>query len=329
MLIVDGVSKVYQSKVREKLWKTTYKEVKAVEDLSFQIEPGKIIGLLGMNGAGKTTTIKMCTTLLEPNSGSITVDGYDAVKDDRKVKSLVNMIAGGERMLYWRLTGRENLNYFGNLYGIKEATLKQRIDLLLKEVGLEDAADTPVEQYSKGMKQRLQIARGLINDPKYLFLDEPTLGLDAPIAKHLRSYVKTLAKEKNKGVLLTSHYIDEVEELCDEVYILDKGRLILHDTPERLTASVFKENSLHIWVPALPNRTQKELEKLLRTYHAKMEIKQSIDLEEIEIIIKTEQEITSSVLALLSNHQLTVLKLVVEQPKLEDAILHLAERRIG
>lgn len=328
MLIVDGVSKIYHSKVREKFWKTTYKEIKAVEDLSFQMEPGKIIGLLGMNGAGKTTTIKMCTTLLEPTKGTITIDGYDSVKDDRKVKSLVNMIAGGERMLYWRLTGRENLNYFGYLYGMNSSTLKGRIHSLLKEVGLEDAADIPVEQYSKGMKQRLQIARGLINDPKYLFLDEPTLGLDAPIAKHLRNYVKKLAVEKNKAVLLTSHYIDEVEELCDEVYILDKGRLILHDTPQGLTSSIFKENRLHIWVPELPEATKSALEKLLHSFHAAMDIMPATD-EGVEIQIKTEEEITTSVLTLLSSHQLSILKLIVEQPKLEDAILHLAERRVG
>ena len=328
MLIVDGVSKIYHSKVREKFWKTTYKEIKAVEDLSLQMEPGKIIGLLGMNGAGKTTTIKMCTTLLEPTKGTITIDGYDSVKDDRKVKSLMNMIAGGERMLYWRLTGRENLNYFGYLYGMNSSTLKGRIHSLLKEVGLEDAADIPVEQYSKGMKQRLQIARGLINDPKYLCLDEPTLGLDAPIAKHLRNYVKKLAVEKNKAVLLTSHYIDEVEELCDEVYILDKGRLILHDTPQGLTSSIFKENRLHIWVPELPEAIKNDLEKLLHSFHAAMDIMPATD-EGVEIQIKTEEEITTSVLTLLSSHQLSILKLIVEQPKLEDAILHLAERRVG
>ncbi|MCK9905902.1 ABC transporter ATP-binding protein, partial [Frankia sp. Cpl3] len=170
---------------------------------SFQMAPGKIVGLLGINGAGKTTTIKMCTTLLEPTSGSITVDGLDVVKQDRQIKAIVNMIAGGERMLYWRLTGRENLVYFGSLYGLSGSSLHARISQLLKQVGLEEAADTPVERYSKGMKQRLQIARGLINDPKYIFLDEPTLGLDAPIARHLRQYVKELAQQQGKSILLT------------------------------------------------------------------------------------------------------------------------------
>lgn len=324
MLIVDNVSKTYDTKIRNGLFKTTYNKIKAVDEISFTMEPGKIIGLLGMNGAGKTTTIKMCTTLLEPTSGSITIDGYDIIKNDRQVKSLVNMIAGGERMLYWRLTGRENLRYFGNLYGIKKQLLEDRINDLLIEVGLEDAADTPVEQYSKGMKQRLQIARGLINDPKYLFLDEPTLGLDAPIAKHLRGYVKRLAKEKGKAVLLTSHYINEVEELCDEVYLLDKGRLILHDTPQGLTSSLFKENRLHIWIPELPDYVKSNLETLLVTYGATLDNIQVTE-EGIELLILSEKEITTHILKLLSTQNIPVLKLIIEQPKLEDAIIYLAE----
>ncbi len=328
MLIVNGVTKIYRTKVRLSFFKSSYKHVKAVDHLSFQMEPGKIIGLLGLNGAGKTTTIKMCTTLLEPTSGTITVDGFDAIKDDKKVKSLVNMIAGGERMLYWRLTGRENLRYFGHLYGIKQPLLDETIEELLKEVDLKDAADTPVEQYSKGMKQRLQIARGLINNPKYLFLDEPTLGLDAPIAKHLRSYVKKLAKEKGKAVLLTSHYIDEVEELCDEVYILDKGQLIIHDTPKHLTASLFKDHRIHIWVSEIEPQVKEKLENLLVANKALLESINNTD-EGIELIILTEDEITTPVLNLLASYQISVLKLIIEQPKLEDAIIYLAERRVG
>ena len=326
MLVAENLTKIYKTKVRTGFFKSNYRELKAVDDLSFRMEPGKIIGLLGLNGAGKTTTIKMCTTLLEPTSGSIKIDGFDAVKDDRKVKSIVNMIAGGERMLYWRLTGKENLNYFGHLYGIKQSVLDNRIIQLLKEVGLEEAADIPVEQYSKGMKQRLQIARGLINDPKYLFLDEPTLGLDAPIAKHLRGYVKQLAREKGKAILLTSHYLNEVEELCDEVYVLDKGRLIIHDTPKRLTASIFNESKLHIWLTELKDNVKADLEALLLANEAKLELIQTIE-QGMELIIITKKEITTPVLNLLSSYNTHVQKLFIDEPKLEDAILYLAERR--
>ncbi|MEM5597276.1 ABC transporter ATP-binding protein [Niallia circulans] len=150
------------------------------------------------------------------------------------------MIAGGERMLYWRLTGSENLRYFGKLYQLSGLELEKRIAYLLDQVGLKEAKDIPVELYSKGMKQRLQIARGLINDPKYLFLDEPTLGLDAPVAKQLRGLVKNLAKQEDKGILLTSHYLEEVEELCDRIYIIEKGSIILDGTPEKIISSVVK-----------------------------------------------------------------------------------------
>ncbi|MFY0544578.1 ABC transporter ATP-binding protein [Brevibacillus sp. H7] len=327
MFIVDQVSKVYRTKERKGFFKREWKEVEAVTDLSFHMEPGKIIGLLGINGAGKTTTIKMCATLLEPSSGSINVDGLDAVKHDRQVKAMVNMIAGGERMLYWRLTGRENLVYFGSLYGLTGESLAARIAQLLKQVGLEEAADTPVERYSKGMKQRLQIARGLINDPKYIFLDEPTLGLDAPIARHLRQHVKELATEQGKAILLTSHYIHEVEELCDEVYIINKGKLVAHDTPEKLTKSLFKESTLRVTVPFLPESLARDLHHLTRSERGRWETVELPESASVELVFRSESDLTTDVIAALAKNHIPVLRLTTEQPSLEDVILHLAERR--
>lgn len=326
MLIVDQVKKTYRVKEKTGLFTSQWKEVEAVKGLSFQMEPGKIVGLLGINGAGKTTTIKMCCTLLEPTSGSITVDGYDAVKDDRQVKSLLNMIAGGERMLYWRLTGRENLHYFASLYGLTGVAMKLRVEQLLQQVGLTDAADTPVERYSKGMKQRLQIARGLINDPKYLFLDEPTLGLDAPIARQLREQVKQLAAEQGKAVLLTSHYIHEVEELCDHVFIVDKGRMVAQDTPENLTKSLFKEITLHITIPSLPESLSDDLQQLAELERGRWEAVATLE-NDVELIIQSEKDLTSQALSILAKHQSPVLRLTTEQPSLEDVILQMAERR--
>ncbi|MGO0058872.1 ABC transporter ATP-binding protein [Brevibacillus fluminis] len=326
MLIVDHVSKTYRVKKRKNWLRNEWMEHTAVSDLSFQLEPGKIVGLLGINGAGKTTTIKMCTTLLEPTSGSITINGLDAVKDDRQVKRLVNMIAGGERMLYWRLTARENLAYFGSLYGLSGIRLKNRIDDLLAQVGLADAADKPVEQYSKGMKQRLQIARGLINDPAYLFLDEPTLGLDAPIARHLRQHVKELATQHGKAILLTSHYMHEIEELCDEVLIIDKGKLIARDTPERLTKSLFKEVTLRVTVPMLPPLLADELERVISQYKGSCQLHAGAD-GGTEIIVRADTDLTPVVLSSLATHRSPVLRLTTQQASLEDVILHLAEVR--
>ena len=184
MIQAEHLSKTYVLKEKSHLFgKKKVRQIPAVRDISLEIPKGKITGVLGINGAGKTTTIRMLASLITPTSGSLTMDGVDAVKNHLWVKERINMISGGERNLYWRLTAQENLRYFGSLYGIGKKELEERIGELLKTVGLEEAKDIPVERYSKGMKQRLQIARGLINEPEYLFLDEPTLGLDILIAK--------------------------------------------------------------------------------------------------------------------------------------------------
>lgn len=234
MITIENVTKVYRTKASAGFLKSTVKEVTAVNDLSMRIPKGKITGLLGINGAGKTTTVKMLSTLLDPTSGEIKMDGIPYRNIERQIKAKINMIAGGERMIYWRLTARENLRYFGYLYGLNGKALKSRIETLLSLTGLSESADIPVENFSKGMKQRLQIARGMINDPEYIFLDEPTLGLDIEIAKEMRAFLKTLVEVDKKGILLTTHYMNEVEELCDYIYILHKGTLIEEGTPEEI-----------------------------------------------------------------------------------------------
>lgn len=240
MIQAEHLSKTYVLKEKSHLFgKKKVRQISAVSDISLEIPKGKITGVLGINGAGKTTTIRMLASLITPTSGSLTMDGVDAVKNHLWVKERINMISGGERNLYWRLTAQENLRYFGSLYGIGKKELEERIGELLKTVGLEEAKDIPVERYSKGMKQRLQIARGLINEPEYLFLDEPTLGLDILIAKEIRELIHSLAKERGKGILLTTHYISEAEELCDYIYVLDQGQIIARGTKEELK-EIFK-----------------------------------------------------------------------------------------
>ena len=230
-----NLEKQYVLKEKTGLFRSKNKKiVQAVKGVSLEIPKGKIVGVLGINGAGKTTTIRMLASIIEPTAGEITMNGIDAVKNHLWVKERINVVSGGERNLYWRLTASENLKYFGSLYGVKGMELKEKIARLLKLVGLEEVADIPVERYSKGMKQRLQIARGLINDPEYIFLDEPTLGLDIVIAKEIRKVIHELAKKDDKGILLTTHYISEAEELCDYIYILDNGKIIAQGTKEKL-----------------------------------------------------------------------------------------------
>lgn len=231
MIEAKKISKEYVETIRNSwLGKKEKKKTIAVKGIDISVPEGKIVGLLGVNGAGKTTTVKLLSTLLSPTSGGIEIDGFDAVKNHMKAKRMINMITGGERNLYWRLTGRENMEYFGRLYGLKGDELTQRISEVLRIVNLDEAKDVSVERYSKGMKQRLQIARGLINSPKYLFLDEPTLGLDIVIAKELRDYIASLAHVYGKGILLTTHYLQEAEELCDYIYIIHKGEIVSEGT---------------------------------------------------------------------------------------------------
>jgi len=228
---------ILKEKIKEKsglFGRKQKRVIHAVKDISLEIPQEKIIGVLGINGAGKTTTIRMLASIIAPTSGSLTMNGVDAVKNHLWIKERINVISGGERNLYWRLTAKENLRYFGSLYGLSGVDLDKRIAYLLRTVGLEEAANVPVERYSKGMKQRLQVARGLINDPIYLFMDEPTLGLDIVIAKEIRNLVSDLAHKEGRGILLTTHYISEAEELCDYIYILDKGRIIAEGTKEQL-----------------------------------------------------------------------------------------------
>ncbi len=233
-------------------------EKTAVDGLDLEIPRGRVTGLLGLNGAGKTSTIKILATLLAPTSGTVTLDGLDLVARPREARRRINLIAGGERMVYGKMTGAENLWYFGQLYDVPRAVLRPRIAELLELVGLTEAADTVVERYSRGMAQRLSIARGLINDPAYLLLDEPTLGLDAPIARDLRRVVADLARE-GRGVLLTSHYLAEVEELCEHVYVIAQGRHLAAGSPAELKSATGSHRAVRIAIPSPSPELEVEL----------------------------------------------------------------------
>lgn len=213
------------------------KVINAIRDISFEVEKGEIFGLLGPNGAGKTSTIKILTTLLAPTSGEAVVLGHNCFGEEKELRRKINFIFGGERSLYWRLSAYDNLSYFCDLYHVPERIKKDRIGKLLDMVGLGDKAQYKVETFSKGMKQRLQIARGLVNNPEVLFLDEPTIGLDPVGAKTLRKIIKQLSSE-GKTILLTTHYMQEADELCDRIAIINKGKLFALNTSEKLKENI-------------------------------------------------------------------------------------------
>lgn len=214
-----------------------YGPLAAVDDTSFAIEEGEIFGLLGPNGAGKSTTISMLTGLFPPDSGSIHIMGIDAVGDVEKVKTLIGVVPQ-ELALYPTLSGRENLAFFGEMYGLSGKRLKERINSVLETVAMTDRANDAVRTYSGGMKRRLNMAVGLINNPRLLFLDEPTAGVDAQSRNHIFESVERLNREQGMTVLYTTHYMEEAERLCRRVAIIDHGKIIATDTPRALISTL-------------------------------------------------------------------------------------------
>ena len=209
----------------------------AVDNLTLDIKENEVFGLLGSNGAGKTTTIHMLATLLKPSSGSATVNGYDIVCQPAKVRSSIGIVfqaPSSDDML----SGYENLQLHSMLYSIPRHTRKQRIDEVLNLVGLSERRHDQVKTYSGGMRRRLEIARGLLHKPKVMFLDEPTLGLDPASRETMWKYIQRLVREEKMTVILTTHYMEEADILCDRIGIIDKGRIVALDTPKGLKAGL-------------------------------------------------------------------------------------------
>lgn len=243
VISVKNLTKVYPA--AGKLFGDGGNEKLAVDGISFDIDRGEIFGLLGPNGAGKTTTIKMLSTLLIPTSGTATVLKMDVAKDSLLLRPHINLVSGGERGLYFRLTGRQNLDFFSDMYKVPRDRKKRRIQELLDLVGLTDSADLRVENYSRGMKQRLHLARGLVNEPEVLFLDEPTLGLDPEIARDTRSLIRKLSEE-GMTIMLTTHYMFEADELCDRLAIISHGRIKGIGTPYSMKEAVRNDTIIEV-----------------------------------------------------------------------------------
>jgi len=232
--------------------------VVALDNIDLNVEEGELFGLLGPNGAGKTTLIKILSTLLLPSKGSARVLGYDVAKETSKIRPLINMVSGGEISGYGLLTVRENLWMFSQFYGIPGKVANERIDTLLHAFGLEDKADVKVRTISTGQRQRMNIIRGFVTDPRLIFLDEPTLGLDVQTIRAIRDYIRTWVRSQvGRTLLLTTHYMREAEELCDRVAIIDRGTILACDSPEGLKkrmnrASTFVLDTTHFDSSVIP-----------------------------------------------------------------------------
>ena len=223
----------------------------ALRGVDLKIAPGELFGLLGPNGAGKTTMVKIFTTLLLPSSGSALVLGLDAVKEQWALRKRIGFVFGGERGLYWRLSGIDNLRYFADLYRIPPDVSRRRISELLERLDLSGRERDRVELYSRGMKQRLHLARGLLNDPEVLFLDEPTIGLDPVGARELRVIVRELA-DAGKTVFLTTHYMFEADAICDRIAVIRDGAIVAEGTPSSIKTVVRDQGIVEFEVVGMP-----------------------------------------------------------------------------
>ncbi len=237
-----------------------FEDVEAVKGIDLEIEEGELFGLLGPNGPGKTTTISMLCTIQRPSSGSAKIYGHDVVKEPDTVRRLIGIVFQ-DPSLDDNLTGRENLNFHARLYKVPRNEIDQRINEVLTLVELSDKADVIVKKYSGGMKRRLEIARGLLHHPKVLFLDEPTLGLDPQTRRHIWDYVEKLNKEKRITMILTTHYMDEADKLCDRIAIIDHGKIVALDTPDNLKRDVGGDVVI-MTVPSDTDQLKTELERL-------------------------------------------------------------------
>jgi ABC-2 type transport system ATP-binding protein len=294
------------------------KEIEAVRGVSFAIEKGELFGLLGPNGAGKTTTIKMLITLLIPTSGTATVLGYDVVKDPREVRKRIGYVFGGERGVYERLSGYDNLRYFAELYGVPGREQKPRIEELLELVGLKGREHERAEGYSRGMKQRLHIARGLLHDPEVVFLDEPTIGLDPVGARELRATIASLT-EAGKTILLTTHYMFEADALCDRIAVITQGKIVAEGTPGQLKSRVESGSVTEVEVYGVPEQTierLRELEGVLAVWTEEREQAQVLSVQ-----TRADTQLTAAILGHLDGAN--VGRVSHREPTLEDAYVAL------
>ena len=242
---IEELSKTYYPKKRKGLFKSETTEVEALKSVSMEIQEGEVFGLLGPNGAGKTTLIKCLTTLLLPTSGDAWIHGYHVVDQENEVRAAVGCMLMGERGLYWKLTGRENLEFFGALYHLSPTDRKERAEEIIELLHMEEIADRTVETYSSGQKMMLAFGKSLINDAPVLILDEPTNTLDVPAARELRGLVREL-HQAGKTIVYTTHIMSEAETLCDRVAIVDRGEVIEMGTVTELKSSLERDHVTHI-----------------------------------------------------------------------------------
>ena len=321
-----------------------YGDFEAVKGISFLVEEGEVFGLLGPNGAGKTTAISMLTGVIPPTSGTARIGGYDIITQMDEVKKF-NGLVPQDLALYPTLSARANLNFFGRTYGLRGKELKERVDDVLRIVALTERADGTVEKFSGGMKRRVNIAAGLVHQPKLLFLDEPTVGVDPQSRNHIFESVMRLNRERGMSIIYTSHYMEEVELLCNRVAIIDEGRIIALDTIKNLIALLGGgvihvglqrvDDALLAQIAALP--AVKEVIHLPQPVAPPLaegeepEVKESEPVtagEVVKIVAEHSQQAIVNVIGFLNDRDITLTSLQILEPNLESVFLHLTGKKL-
>jgi len=312
---MEEIQEIVKLENLSKVFKRGKEEFYAVNKVSFGINKGEIFGLLGPNGAGKTTTLMMLTTLLKPSAGTALVNAFDISKQPSQVRKSIGMVfqdPSSDDIL----TGYENLKLHALLYGVPGEVAEKRIAEVLKLVDLEDRKDDLVKTYSGGMRRRLEIARGLIHHPQVLFLDEPTLGLDPQTREHIWTYIQKLVKEEKITIVLTTHYMDEADMLCDRVAIIDRGQIVALDTPGNLK-KIIGGDVVRIKIKII-DADLEALKKL--SYVKKVEMMDS----EVHITVEEARKHLPEILETVGKAE----SVSVREPTLNDVFLHYTGKEI-
>lgn len=299
----------------------------AVDGVDLKIHQGEIFGLLGPNGAGKSTTIRMLCTLLEPTSGTARVNGYDIIKQANQVRQNLGTVLAGERSIYWKLTARENLEYFAALYHIPADVAKKRVNELLERMELTARADELVEKYSTGMKQRVAISKALVANPPILLLDEPTLGLDPQAARNLRELIAQL-KAEGHTILLTTHYMEEADQLSDRIGIIDQGKIIALDTPARLKERIQQKDVIRLeisgWHDDMAGKIQ-EVPGIEQLISRRMD---GEDLVEVSLHAENSRSVLPGVIDKINFNGTRLVNMNIVRPSLEDVFINLTGKAL-
>ncbi len=314
----------------------------AVKGVSFQVEEGEVFGLLGPNGAGKTTTISMLTGVIAPTAGTTRIGGHDIVQEPLEVKRMTGLVPQ-DLALYPTLNARANLSFFGSIYGLRGRELKERVDDVLEIVALTERANEPVEKYSGGMKRRVNIAAGLVHQPRLLFLDEPTVGVDPQSRNHIFESVLRLNRERGMSIIYTSHYMEEVETLCTRAAIVDQGRIIAMDTIKNLVAMLgggvihlglrHCDDALIARLAALADVKSVSLlpveaPAVAAPGAAAVPAPPAAEFPQLKIEARNGQQALISVIDLLNQLDIQITSLEILEPNLESVFLHLTGKKL-